>query len=445
MSPSDPTVVLGPDIHGRTVTFADERIVDVKENGAESVGGSSVEGSFSGSDAPKPEDREPSAQGVDARSDDVWSRNSLVECRNSRIECGAVNAHTHVYSGLAPLGMPSPLDPPENFPQILERIWWCLDCALDEHTLRASARYYMAHALLVGTTTLIDHHESPNYIDGSLDVLAAAAEEVGIRVVLGYGATERNDGRKEARAGLAECRRFIRSNLPSTARGLVALHASFTVSDETVLEAGDLCRELGVGLHTHLAEASDDVDDAIARGYAGPWERFVKLAAAPAGSIMAHGVHLPPASVDDLSARNCWIVQNPRSNEGNDVGYPQSIHRAERVALGTDGYPADMPEEIQHLERISSAQGQSLEARSQADRGRVLAGEIFEDSFDLGSDGVADLVIRDDKGVRDVFVAGRHVVRDRRVVGVDLDEVENEAKEQAARLWGRMQDFQSRL
>src|SRR5512143_3781295 len=132
---------------------------------------------------------------------------------------GFVNAHTHLYSGLAPLGMPKPQPPPANFLEILERVWWPLDRALDEATLRAAARYYVAEALLRRTTALVDHHESPNFIEGSLDVLADACQELGMRAVLCYGATERNGGRQEARRGLAECRRFIEANTRPLIRG----------------------------------------------------------------------------------------------------------------------------------------------------------------------------------------------------------------------------------
>ena len=79
---------------------------------------------------------------------------------------GFVNAHTHIYSALAPYGMPPATPPPENFLQILERVWWRLDRALDEPSLRASARLYAAESLLYGTTTLIDHQESPSFIEG---------------------------------------------------------------------------------------------------------------------------------------------------------------------------------------------------------------------------------------------------------------------------------------
>jgi cytosine/adenosine deaminase-related metal-dependent hydrolase len=95
-----------------------------------------------------------------------------------RITPGDVNAHTHVYSALVPFGMPVPSPPPANFREILERVWWRLDRALDERTLRAAARYYVARSLLLGTTVLIDHHESPSFIEGSLDVIRDACAAV---------------------------------------------------------------------------------------------------------------------------------------------------------------------------------------------------------------------------------------------------------------------------
>jgi len=193
----------------------------------------------------------------------------VLNCAEARIEPGRVNAHTHIYSGLAPLGMPAPKQAPENFLQILERVWWRLDRALDEESLRASARYYVAQALLAGTTTLVDHHESPNFIEGSLEILADACQELGMRALLCYGATERNGGREEAHRGLEECRRFHRSNNRSLVIGAVALHASFTVSDDAIREAGVLCAELGAPMHVHVAEDGADLTDAKERGYAG--------------------------------------------------------------------------------------------------------------------------------------------------------------------------------
>ena len=358
---------------------------------------------------------------------------------------GYVNAHTHLYSGLAPFGMP-PADPaPRNFVEILERVWWRLDRALDEASLRAAARLYVAEALLHGTTTLVDHHESPRLIEGSLDVLADACHELGARALLCYGATERNGGRDEAEQGLAECRRFARDNRRPLVRALVGLHASFTVSDTTLREAAELCAELGVPLHVHVAEDRADVQDAHRRGHAGPLERLLAFGCLPPGSILAHGVHLEESQVREAAARGLWLVQNPRSNQGNRVGYPRALAASGRVALGTDGYPADMPAEARVLERLAREHGaEEVEAAGpRLSAGARMVAERFADA-------PSALAPADDRVVLDaasgeatraasVTVGGRVVVADGRLVTGDLDEIRARAREAATGLWRRME------
>ena len=353
---------------------------------------------------------------------------------------GRINAHTHIYSGLAPFGLPAPEPEPEDFLQILERLWWRLDRALDETSLRVSARFYIAEALLAGTTTLVDHHESPNCIEGSLDVIADVCHELGARAVLTYGATERNGGRAEARRGLAECRRFILANRRPRVRGVVGLHASFTVSDETLREAGALCRELGTVMHVHLAEDLADVEDARRRGFAGPLERLLELGALPPGSILAHGVHLGAEQVRRAAEAGCWLVQNPRSNRGNRVGYPHHLGQSRRVALGTDGYPAVMADEVLALAEEALVHGEPPEVVTQrSEGGWDLAEELFGQTFaPLVAGGAEDSITPGDHAVAEVRVGGQAVVLQGQLTTGDIDTIRHEAQQQAPRLWRAM-------
>jgi cytosine/adenosine deaminase-related metal-dependent hydrolase len=359
---------------------------------------------------------------------------------------GLVNAHTHLYSGLAPLGMPAPDRAPNTFVQMLERVWWRLDRAIDERALGASARYYVAEALLSGTTALVDHHESPNFIEGSLDVVADACQDLGMRALVCYGATERNGGPAEARRGLAECRRFILSNRRPLVRGAVGLHASFTVSDDTIREAGELCRDLGSVLHVHLAEAASDVEDARQRGYDGPLERLRALGALVPGSILAHGVHLTEAQVRAAEDCGCWLVQNPRSNRGNGVGYPHALRASARVALGTDGYPADMCHELQELFEIASAEHDDQRAAGARLLGsQALAAEHLDFPFDPAPADALDKPMAfawttRDACVRQLTVDGRPVLEDGRLLTANIDQIRAEARQEAARLWPRMKE-----
>ena len=357
---------------------------------------------------------------------------------------GLVNAHTHVYSGLAPFGMPAPEPPPENFLQILERLWWRLDRALDERALHASAQYYVAEALLHGTTALIDHHESPSCIEGSLDVIADACESLGMRALVTFGATERNGGRDEARRGLAECRRFILSNRRTLVRGAIGLHASFTVSDDTVREAGALCRDLGAVLHVHVAEDAADVADAHARGFRGPVERLEALGALVPGSILAHGVHLSDDRVRRARNLGAWIVQNPRSNRGNHVGYGRCLRASDRVALGTDGYPSDMLEEHGVLHEVGQPNGDDaavLDARALA--GDALVREVLDPSWPVpapAASAIDSLTARRAAALAHYDVPGRAVLQDGRLLTADIDAIRHQARDEAQRLWQRMRE-----
>ncbi|MBI3203132.1 MAG: amidohydrolase family protein [Myxococcales bacterium] len=366
----------------------------------------------------------------------------VLDCRGLALGPGAINAHTHLYSGLAPLGLPPPEPPPQSFLQILERLWWRLDCALDEPSLRASAELYIAEALLAGTTTLIDHHESPCFIEGSLDVLADAAERLGCRLATGYGATDRNGGPDEGLRGLDECRRFARERPRRFVRPLAALHASFTVGDETVRHAADL----GLPMHVHVAEDAADVTDAKQRGFAGPLERLLTLGALPRGSIVAHGVHLTLAQVRAADDSGLWLVQNPRSNAGNRVGYARALDASTRVALGTDGYPADMRIERAALREESERAGHPLSDDTVAARvrgGHALASSLFGVRLEpeLAPGCAADVVAWRGDAVIHVIVDGELVVENGRLTRGDLDAIRAHAREQAPRLWQRMKEL----
>src|SRR5271166_1094956 len=388
------SLVIGPDRNGRSVTVVDGRVAATAPAGV-----------------------------------------AELACPDGEIEPGAVCAHTHMYSGLAPYGMPSADRPAATFLRILETVWWRLDRAIDSEILRAAARDYAARALLAGSTTLVDHHESPNRIEGSLALLAEVCQQLGIRALLCYGATERNFGRAEARRGLAECRAVEPSAL---VRGLVGLHAGFTVSDETIREAGDLARELGTVLHVHVAEDRADVDDARRRGAAGPLERFLSVGALVPGSILAHGVHLSAEQVRLASAAGCWFVHNPRSNEGNRVGYAGALSAAARVALGTDGWNADMAAEEAALRRLAKQHGDASAAGRLA-AGHALVAERFGCIAEpLAPGAPGDVVVRHGGKIRHVVVGGRLVVNDGVLVTADMDSIAASARTQAARLWTRM-------
>jgi len=187
-----------------------------------------------------------------------------------------------------------------------------------------------------------------------------------------------------------------------------------------------------------VAEDRADVEDAHARGFAGPLQRLVELGALVPGSILAHGVWLSPDEVVLAERHGCWLVQNPRSNEGNRVGYPAALRQGTRVALGTDGWPADMAVEEAALRRLATAHGDAGADGRLAAGHRLVAERFGAAAEPLAPGALADLVVREDGRVRHVLVGGRVVVQDGALVSADARAVEAEAQREAARLWGRM-------
>ncbi len=236
-----------------------------------------------------------------------------------------VNAHHHLYSALY-RHLPGPARPPRDFPEILELVWWRLDQAVTLADIAAGTRLAAVEALASGCTAIVDHHESPNAIEGSLDVVAEACAEVGVRVDCAYGVTDRH-GPAGAAAGLAENERFLRAG----GRGHVGVHAAFTCTDDTLAAAAGLAADLGVGVHVHVAEGAVD---------AGAPDRLRHLSRDD--WLLVHGVHL----ADDHGLLGT-IVHNPRSNRGNGVGEAKPERFTNPVALGTDGIDSDMAAEAE--------------------------------------------------------------------------------------------------
>ncbi len=388
-----------------------------------------------------------------------------LDCSGCVVIPGNVCAHTHLYSALA-RGMPYALEPPRNFVQILQRVWWRLDRAQDEESVRASARVGGIEALLSGTTTLVDHHASPNAIDGSLDVIADTLDEIGVRSVLCYEVTDR-DGAERATAGIEENRRFLEATgdrRRALTRGMVGAHASFTLSEQTLDGCVDAARRFDAGIHIHVAEDLADQADCKARFGKPVVDRLSEGGAITHRGLLAHCVHLHPSEIGRVLELEPTVAHNARSNMNNAVGRAPVEALGDRVALGTDGIGSDMFAESQAAfwrgrEDDLSGSPAWILARM-AEGGRFAATMFGEPALGrIEPDAPADLVVLQydapapltdenlaghwmfglgSRHVRDVVVAGEVVVRDRRLTAVDQEKIAVDAAAAAERLWGRM-------
>jgi len=272
----------------------------------------------------------------------------MLDARGQLVMPGGICAHTHFYGAFA-RGMAIPGDPPKDFPEILERLWWKLDKALTLDDVRYSALVCLVDAVKHGTTTLIDHHASPNAIDGSLDVIAEAVERAGLRACLCYEVTDR-DGLEKARAGIEENVRFIyetRQDRNPRLAGTFGLHASLTLSDKT-LEACRVEAPGETGFHIHVAEHEADEYDSLKKSGTRVADRLEKFGLLGPRTITAHCVHIDYREAERLRATGTWVTHQPRSNMNNAVGAADVdglLRAGVKVCLGNDGFSNAMWEE----------------------------------------------------------------------------------------------------
>src|SRR5512138_2219512 len=265
-----------------------------------------------------------------------------VDCAGKIVLPGFICAHHHFYSTMA-RGMAIPGEPASNFVEILERLWWKVDRALCDEDITLSAQIPLIECIRNGTTTVIDHHASPGMRDGSLDLIEGAVRQAGIRASLCYEVSDRN----EMGGGIQENERFIKKIGKGDGQiaAMMGLHASFTLSDETLAKCVGIAKDAGVGCHVHVAEDLADREDSLQKYGTPIVQRLNKMGATGPKSLFIHCVHIDESEMDLIAATNTAVVHNPESNMNNAVGVTPLFKLLKRnilVGLGTDGMSSDM-------------------------------------------------------------------------------------------------------
>lgn len=265
-----------------------------------------------------------------------------VDCTGKILLPGFICTHHHFYSTMA-RGMAIPGEPASNFVEILERLWWKVDKAIEGEDITLSAQIPLIECIRNGTTTVIDHHASPSMRDGSLDLIEAAVREAGLRASLCYEVSDRN----QPGGGIKENERFIKKVGPGDGQiaAMMGLHASFTLSDETLETCVGIAKDAGVGCHIHVAEDAADREDSLEKYGVPTVERLHRLNVTGEKSIFVHCVHVDESEMDIIAATRTIIVHNPESNMNNAVGVTQILKMLAKgilVGLGTDGMSSDM-------------------------------------------------------------------------------------------------------
>ncbi len=375
---------------------------------------------------------------------------TVLDCKGRLVTRAFGIGHHHVYSALA-RGMPAPPKIPGDFREILQYIWWTLDKCLDENTITYSALVTAMAAAKSGATFVIDHHASPNHIEGSLELIANAFEKVGVGHLLCYEMTDR-DGKEKATLGWKESEAYLKNR-----QGLVGLHASFTVGDKTLERAVELMQQNNSGIHVHAAEDLYDQEHCLQHYHKRVVQRLDEAGVLHSPkTILVHCLHLDEGEREIINNRPCYVAQNMESNLKNKVGYFNGAGLGHRIMLGTDGMHSDMLQSTKAA-FFAGQKTDTINFMSAYRRLRQIHHYLADNHFT--GDGHNNLVVLDYDSpthvtqenvpahlifglnashVCDVIANGRLIVRDRVLQTVDQQEVLAKAREAASRLWKRM-------
>lgn len=404
----------------------------------------------------------------------TYPAEEVIDAAGQYVMPGNICAHTHFYGAFA-RGMAIPGIPAKDFPEILEKLWWSLDKSLSLEDVRYSALVCLIEAVKHGTTTLIDHHASPNAISGSLDEISQAVAQAGVRASLCYEVTDR-EGQKGVEEGIRENLRFIelvKKNNPLTGRlaAMFGLHASLTLSEETL----EKCRNAApdeVGFHIHVAEDPADEYDSLHKCGERVVDRLYRHGILGERSIAVHAVHVDVREVELLAQTKTWVTHQPRSNMNNAVGMsqPEGMLRAGvRVCLGNDGFSNAMWEEWKTAylaHKLWNRDPRRMPATTVVEMAVRNNRALAEQQFNVGGLGVicegaqADLIFVDyhpftelnednlpwhiifgfhESMVTSTMVAGQFLMRNRELLTLDEERIAYEARHLSSQTWQRFQ------
>ncbi len=374
---------------------------------------------------------------------------NIIDCTGMYITKAFANGHHHVYSALAK-GMPAPEKNPVDFVEILKYGWWKIDRCLDAEMIRMSALITAIECAKNGVTFVIDHHSSPLFINGSLELIAQAFDEVGVAHLLCYEISDR-DGSAKTRQALEETDSFLKYR-----QGLVGMHASFTLGDKTFSKAISLAEKHNTGIHIHVAEDVFDQKHCKEEYRKNVVERIASFGGLNnPKSILVHCLHLNDTERKTIKNSGVWVAQNTESNLNNGVGFFNSVGLGENIMLGTDGMHSDMLRAAK-ASYFSGLNFDKIDLKGIYQRFRNTQRYLLQNNFNGNAEN--NLVVLDykpttefnaenflshfifgleSKHVRHVISGGKLIVKDHKVTGVDEEAILKTSRELSLRLWNK--------
>jgi len=393
----------------------------------------------------------------------------FIDAKGMVIMPAFINAHSHIYSGLA-RGLSIKGHNPTNFFEVLDGMWWNIDRHLTLEDTRRSAYTTYIDSIKTGCTTVFDHHASYCEIEGSLFAIEEVAKELGVRTCLCYEVSDR-DGEAKCDAAIQENADFIahcEKEQDPMVKAMFGGHALFTISDRT-FEKMVKANDGRTGFHIHVAEGMNDVYDSLQKYGTRSVNRLLNQGILGPKTLLGHCIHVNPAEMDIIKETDTMVVNNPESNMGNAVGCSpilQMIQKGILVGMGTDAYTFDMLESLKvaliiqrhHacLPNVAWCEVTDMLFKNN----REICAKYFPDPLGILKAGAAaDVIVMDYKPFtpfggdnidghmifgmtgrqcETTMCNGRLLMKDRQLIGIDEEAVNARTLEVSKKLWGRL-------
>jgi len=407
----------------------------------------------------------------------TFSSADVLDASGGIVMPGIVCSHSHLY-GILLRGAPIKITPPTDFTQILQRVWWPIDEAMSFEDAYASALVACLEFAMSGVTTFADTYSGPNAMQGVLDHIASAVEEVGIRGLIAFEATERHS-RDEGFRGLQENVRFAektRADPESKVQPLFSLHASFTVSDDLIRETKNLADKYHAPITIHTSEGLGDVQHNLERYGVRTVERLHDLGLLGPKTVLAHCVNLDDNEIDIIAATGTGVAHNAMSNMLNAVGVAPILKMLEKnvnVGLGNDGYVFDMFENMRTtylLHRMHHRNPNAIDAYTVLKMATINGARLYGMDKEIGSIETgkrADIIIIKPSilptplnassavghlintvrgsDVEHVLIDGKPIVQNKKTMTFDMDKAQKISQATASKLWARLENMKPQV
>ncbi len=405
------------------------------------------------------------------------SASEVLDASGRIVMPGIVCSHSHLY-GMLLRGASLKITPPSDFTQILQRVWWPVDEAMNFEDAYASALVASVEFAKSGVTTFADTYSGPNSISGVLDHIARAVNEVGIRGFVAFEATERHS-KDEGERGLQENVRFAekaRSNPNAKLKPLFSIHASFTVSDDLIRRVRTLAKKYNAPITIHASEGLGDLHHNLENYGKRTVERLREVGLLGPNVILAHCVNLDDNEINILAETNTGVAHNPMSNMLNAVGVAPVLRMIEKkinVGLGNDGYIFDMFENMRSaflLHRVYHKNPNAIDPYSILEMATINGAKLYGMDREIGSiepGKRADIIIIkpgvlptplnassaaghlintvDGDDVETVLIDGKPIVKNKQLLTFDESKAQSISQAAALKLWERLETIQPQV